>query len=123
MAHEFTSKGVLVEAKVCRRMGGVPLPGSGTLQSGKGDFKIRDKNGVDTLLVEHKATAKASYTMTYGKLRKIIGEAYANDMDPAFVVSFCESDGTVRQNGSFVVVPMSVYEQFMAPHLDKKDGD
>ena len=101
-----TQFGHSVEARVCKKMGGKPMPASGALSGAKGDFILGDE-----FLVEHKATMSASFPVKYGVLNKIAAEAYGADREPLFAVSFCKRDSQIRPLGTWVAIPMDLFNE------------
>lgn len=67
------------DRRVAKRLGGTVVPGSGRLPGRKGDVRVDKRR----LLIENKATDKASLSIRATWLRKIEKEAMAVGLTPA----------------------------------------
>jgi len=72
-------------------LGATPVPNSGALPGGGGDFRMSvEKSDKDsrTFLIEHKHTDKASYILKREVLRDIEAKAIGEARRPMLIVNF-----------------------------------
>lgn len=95
------------ENRLSKRLGGRLTPASGAMQGAKGDIKKGD------FLIEAKATETDTYRVDYGVLRKIKGESMRGGKNAALAVTFVTGDGRPREDGSWVMIPESLFKELI----------
>ncbi len=100
---KLENHGNSAERNLAKRLGGQQTPGSGALDSAKGDVKFPD------VLLESKATVKDSMSVKLEWLRKIEDEAAARNRTPALAIQFVNAHGQPVRGGSWVAVPEHIY--------------
>lgn len=102
--------GVRVEKRAAKRFGARSQPGSGAMEGAKGDFKT------ERFLWESKSTSSDSLSTKKLWLDKVAKEALDLNRSPALLIQFVELAGALRDNGSWVMIPESVFRELL-------DGD
>lgn len=93
------------EKKFATRVRGDQQPGSGAMDGAKGDVRVGE------FLVESKATISDSMSLKYPWLKKIAKEALDVTKEPALVIQFVLPDGSIKEDGAWVMVPERVFKE------------
>ncbi|MDD5511444.1 MAG: hypothetical protein PHI12_11650 [Dehalococcoidales bacterium] len=98
------------EDRIAGRLGGVRVRGSGASQYSKGDVR---NVSVDDLkfLVECKQTQKASISIKWSWLKKIMAEADAKQCEPAVAIEIQGGEDDPRTDRDWILVPARVWEK------------
>jgi hypothetical protein len=105
--------GNLAEEKLSKRLGGRQTPASGAMDHSKSDIVAQG------FRIESKSTIKDSMRVEYGMLNKVSGEALDHSQIPALAVQFVNGNGTVRRNGSWLMIRERDFKDIM----DIKNGN
>lgn len=84
------------EARLAKRVGGQRNAASGAFWSRKGDVRSKD------LLIEHKWTGKASFTIKAKVLEKIVTEAILDSRTPVFGISLNNENYVILTEDDFL---------------------
>lgn len=103
-AKSGTDHEALQNKRLDRKLGGVPIPGSGRFSGAKGD---RELDGV--FKIEEKATKAQSISIKRSFLDKIYKEARQQDKEPALAFSFLE--GKSSGPSDWIAVPVELFRE------------
>lgn len=84
------------EARLAKKVNGKRNAGSGAFWSRKGDVRSKD------LLIEHKWTGKASFTIKAKVLEKIVTEAILDSRTPVFGISLNNENYVILTEDDFL---------------------
>jgi len=106
------------EARLAKKFGGSTVAASGAFWSRKGDVRT------DELLIEHKWTGKASFTVKAAVLEKIVNEAIMDSRMPVLGVSLNNSNYVLLTEDDFLELRQTLQEHKCTITLDTtKAGD
>ena len=94
-----------VEKRLAVELGGRATPASGALEGAKSDIVS------GSFRYESKATQNDSMSLKYDWLLKISAEALHTNLTPALLLSFVTGDGRERKRGSWVCIPLDVFQE------------
>ena len=106
--------GRAAEKHQAKRLGARATPASGALAGAKGDMTL------ENFRIETKATNAVSYRLNLDDLLKIQQEALEQSQVPAFSVQFVMGNGRPKRNGSWVMIPESVFRELV---IENSEGD
>ncbi len=92
------------EARLAKKFGGQRSAGSGSFWSRKGDVRSRD------MLIEHKWTGKASFTVKAAVLEKIVNEAILESRMPVLGVSLNSNNYVLLTEDDFEELRQTLQE-------------
>ena len=92
------------EVRLAKEIGGQRSAGSGSFWSRKGDVRSSD------LLIEHKWTGKASFTVKATVLEKIVKEAILDSRTPVLGFSFNNENYVVLTEDDFLELRQNLQE-------------
>lgn len=92
------------EARLAKKFGGQRNAGSGSFWSRKGDVRSQE------LLIEHKWTGKASFTVKAAVLEKIVNEAILESRMPVLGVSLNSNNYVLLTEDDFEELRQSLQE-------------
>ena len=106
------------EDRLAKKIGGQRNAGSGAFWSRKGDVRSSD------LLIEHKWTGKASFTVKATVLEKIVKEAILDGRMPVLGVSLNNENYVLLTEDDFLELRQTLQEHTCTMTSDTtKDGD
>lgn len=105
--------GLRAEKDLMKRLGAEETPGSGSGLAKKGDGRLPTPEDIPDILVECKATTKATRSVQLQELAKIAKEAQDIGRMPVLAVVFCDEQGRVRRNGSWLMVREQDWDELM----------
>ena len=92
------------EVRLAKKVNGQRSAGSGAFWSRKGDVRSSD------LLIEHKWTGKASFTVKAAVLEKIVNEAILDSRMPVLGVSLNENNYVLLTEDDFLEMRQNLQE-------------
>jgi hypothetical protein len=92
------------EARLAKKFGGSTVAASGAFWSRKGDVRSQE------LLIEHKWTGKASFTVKAAVLEKIVDEAILDSRMPVLGVSLNEKNYVLLTEDDFLEMRQTLQE-------------
>jgi hypothetical protein len=92
------------EARLAKKFGGQRVAASGAFWSRKGDVRFPD------MLIEHKWTGKASFTLKAAVLEKIVTEAILDSRMPVLGVSLNENNYVLLTEDDFMEMRQTLQE-------------
>lgn len=119
MKSEGLKKSQKHEARLAKVFNGEVQAASGALWSRKGDVRTND------LLIEHKYTGKASFTVKAAVLEKIVKEAILDSRMPVLGVSLNDENYVLLTEDDFLELRQNHLEhtQCLKKTLDQNLGD
>ena len=92
------------EVRLAKKIGGTRNAGSGSFWSRKGDVRSKD------LLIEHKWTGKASFTVKAKVLEKIVKEAILDSRTPVLGFSLNDKNYVMLTEDDFLELRQTLQE-------------
>jgi hypothetical protein len=106
------------EARLAKKFGGSTVAASGAFWSRKGDVRSQE------LLIEHKWTGKASFTVKATVLEKIVNEAILDTRMPVLGVSLNDKNYVLLTEDDFLEMRQTLQEHTCTKTSDiTKAGD
>lgn len=99
--------GTRAEQRTAARLEADLVDASGALEGRKSDMTLRD------FRVENKATEADSVRLKLDWLLKIAHEAAETGRTPALTLQFVTGNGKPREGGAWVVIPESVFREWL----------
>ena len=105
------------EVRLAKEIGGQRSAGSGSFWSRKGDVRSSD------LLIEHKWTGKASFTVKATVLEKIVKEAILDSRTPVLGISLNNKNYVILTEDDFLELRHNLQEHTCTTAQDQNLGD
>lgn len=99
------------EKKIATRLAGTTQPGSGALDSAKGDVKVA--TATFSFLIENKATKGDSLSVKKDWCLKIYQEALETNQTPALAFQFTNDAGQSEKRERWVALPEWAFKQLI----------
>jgi len=105
------------EDRLAKAIGGQRSAASGAFWSRKGDVRSTD------LLIEHKWTGKASFTVKAAVLEKIVKEAILDSRTPVLGISLNNENYVILTEDDFLELRQTLQEHTCTTAQDQSHGD